>query len=209
MPAAILTQQSVSAAADALVAAGSDPSIRTVQERIGGGSYTTVKRYLDVWKAERIATPPPVVVPEAIAIRGAEFTQALWAQATVLADEQTRQMREAASGQVAQAHAALAEAEAIIVRLEAENEAQGQELVTALRSIERLQSEASEARAAVQVANARVQELERQNAALSNLLEVEREAGYQLAKLEGEAEALRRQVGEQQAMIERLSAGRN
>jgi hypothetical protein len=51
----IVTQQAVTEVADALVAEGLDPSIMAVQSRIGGGSYSTVKRYLDVWKQERAA----------------------------------------------------------------------------------------------------------------------------------------------------------
>jgi len=43
----IVTQELVTSIADELHAAGVEPSILMVQERIGAGSYTTVKRYLD------------------------------------------------------------------------------------------------------------------------------------------------------------------
>lgn len=49
----IVTQERVNETADALVATGEEPSIITVQARIGGGSYTTIKRYLDVWKQQQ------------------------------------------------------------------------------------------------------------------------------------------------------------
>ena len=44
----IVTQSAVNEAAAALVTEGQEPSIVGVQERIGGGSYSTVKRFLDV-----------------------------------------------------------------------------------------------------------------------------------------------------------------
>ncbi len=42
-------------AADVLVVAGEEPSMVVVQQRIGGGSYTTTNRYLDAWKQSRAA----------------------------------------------------------------------------------------------------------------------------------------------------------
>ena len=42
MPAQIVTQVMVNEAAEALVAAGQEPTIRTVQARLGAGSYTMI-----------------------------------------------------------------------------------------------------------------------------------------------------------------------
>ena len=49
----LATQEIVFDAASALVADGVQPTIVTVQAKIGGGSYTTIKRLLDKWHAER------------------------------------------------------------------------------------------------------------------------------------------------------------
>lgn len=203
----IATEAAVKAAAEALLADGEEPQIINVQERIGGGSYSTVKQYLELWRAERQVVPP-VVVPNAVAAKGVEFTQALWAAAATLADEQTQHARDEAQQQVAQARIALAEAEAQVGRLEVENDAQGQELVTALRAIERLERDLIQTRGAQQVAEARAQELERQVRDTRAELEQARGVERQFARLEGETEALRRQTTEQQALIERLSAAK-
>ena len=50
MAKALVTQDRVFEVADVLTARGEEPSILSVQAAIGGGSYSTVKRYLDLWK---------------------------------------------------------------------------------------------------------------------------------------------------------------
>ena len=50
----VVTQERVFEIAEALTLRGEAPTILSVQAAIGGGSYSTVKRYIDVWKdAER------------------------------------------------------------------------------------------------------------------------------------------------------------
>ncbi len=204
MPAAIATQVLVNEAAAALAAAGEEPTILSVQRQIGAGSYTTIKRMLDVWQAEQVNAPPPATVPDIVVARGAEFTRILWAQAAMLAEEHTRHAREEAAQQTQQARGALAEAEATIARIEAENEAQGQELITALRATDRLEKDFAAEQGARQAAEARASEVERRSAELRGELEQARAAERGLARVEGERDALRRQVAEQQALIERL-----
>ncbi|HEU4324476.1 MAG TPA: DNA-binding protein, partial [Roseiflexaceae bacterium] len=58
----VATQESVNEAAEALLAAGQEPTLRAVQERTKG-SYSTVKRHLEVWQAQRKAAPPVVEPP--------------------------------------------------------------------------------------------------------------------------------------------------
>lgn len=45
----IATKETVFAAADQLLSDGVAVTIKSVQSRVGGGSFTTVKRYLDEW----------------------------------------------------------------------------------------------------------------------------------------------------------------
>src|SRR6266545_5165017 len=135
MARAIVTQAAVVEAADALAAAGEEPTIITVQGRIGGGSYTTVKRYLEEWKAQRQITRQPMIeIPDAIAAKGDEFVRSLWAAAATLADERLAQAREETQRQVGTVRAALADAEAAISRLEAEGEEQAQRFTEQQRS---------------------------------------------------------------------------
>src|SRR6266496_5832052 len=139
MARAIVTQAAVLEAADTLAAAGDEPTIITVQERIGGGSYTTVKRYLEEWKAQRQTNRQPAIeIPDAIAAKGSEFVRSLWIAAAALADERVAQTREEAQRQIETVRAALADAEAAIGRLEAEGEELAQRLADQQRSIEQL-----------------------------------------------------------------------
>ena len=97
----IVTQQAVTEVADALVAEGLDPSIMAVQSRIGGGSYSTVKRYLDVWKQERAAMDAGATdTPPAIQAKGQEFAQAVWALASREAQREAQAIKDEAKAQV-------------------------------------------------------------------------------------------------------------
>jgi hypothetical protein len=76
-----------------------------VQERIGGGSFTTVKRYLDAWKQQQMRQPV-VDVPAEITAQGMAAIQALWATAAQFAQDQVAYDRAEAQRQVADAQAA-------------------------------------------------------------------------------------------------------
>jgi len=123
----IVTEDLVFGVADQLAAAGIDPTIITVQERIGGGSYTTIKRYLDAWKQQM--RQPVVEVPADVTAQGMAAIHALWATAVQLTNDQVAHDRAEAQRQVADAQAALATAEAAIARYEADAEQLGAQLV--------------------------------------------------------------------------------
>ena len=214
MARAIVTQGLVFEAADALVVAGTEPSIIDVQERIGGGSYTTVKRFLEAWKARQIP-PPMIALPEAVATRGAAFVRELWSAAAAMSEQRSTQVREDAQRQVAAAQAALASAEAAITRMEAEGEEQAQWLVSQEQLIAGLRDEVAEARNTAQVAEARaaeqarqIEDLQRQVQQRDDVLAEARAASLDQARLTGELAALQRQLQEQTALIERLASGR-
>jgi Plasmid replication region DNA-binding N-term len=82
-----------------------------VQARIGGGSYSTVKRYLDVWKATRaeMLTAGTDIPPE-VEARGKEFTAALWALASAQANRQAQAAREEAQAKINALRGELSEA---------------------------------------------------------------------------------------------------
>jgi len=65
----VVTEALVFTVADQLQAGGTEPTIIMVQERIGGGSYTTVKRYLDAWKQHQ-TRQPVVEVPAEVTVQG-------------------------------------------------------------------------------------------------------------------------------------------
>ena len=117
----LVTAEAVAHAAEQLSAAGQEPTLIAVQAVLQGGSFTTVKRFLDVWKAER-AQLAALVVPPALAQAGAELIARVWQQATTTADAALAQARaDAQAGQATLAQA-LEAAETTISRLESEQE---------------------------------------------------------------------------------------
>ena len=115
MAKALVTQELVATIADELAATGVEPTILTVQERIGAGSYTTVKRYLDAWKAQQ-AQRPPVAVPLEITAKATTAIQAIWSAAVAQAEQRVQEVEVEAQQQRAALAAQLQQAEQIIQR---------------------------------------------------------------------------------------------
>lgn len=202
MAKAIATQEAVNAAADAMQLEGLEPSIVTVQERIGGGSYSTVKRYLDTWlkaKAEAAAAAPET--PPVLEAKGQEMIRALWALAYQETQVETRQVKDKAAAEVAAITGELQEARVVINRLE-DTESQQSALIeqqqSRLREIELLLAE-------TQAQARRVTDLEKVVTGLRADLDAAREATAQksveAARLAGENEALRSQALELMAAL--------
>jgi len=153
----LVTETQVFTVADQLQGSGTEPTILTVQERIGGGSYTTVKRYLDAWKQQQ-TRQPVVEVPADVTAQGMATIQALWVTAAQLAQEQVAHDRVEAQRQVADAQAALATAEAAITRYEADAEQLGTQLTDQQQQIEALTAQLAEARTDAATATATLAE---------------------------------------------------
>ncbi len=198
----IVTQQAVNEAADALATEGQEASIVSVQERIGGGSYSTVKRFLDVWRDERskdIAQAPET--PVDVQAKGQEFARALWAQASKEALKVAELAKAEASAAVVRVSGELSEARSVIARME------GIEADLAAQ-VELLQTKVRETELAAAGAHAqaqRVPELELVVSGLRAELEVARkessDKAVEAGRLSGEVEALRRQVQEFMATL--------
>jgi chromosome segregation ATPase len=212
MAKAIVTREAVFEAADALAAAGDDPSILAVQGRIGGGSYSTVKRYLDEWKAERKTAALVIEVPSDVAARGEELVRSLWGAAHSLAEQRIAEARGEADQQVRQARAELQAAEQTIARMEVEADQAAQQLDAAQGQLVAARTALEEARTAARIAEARTTEQEQQIADLRRQvtqhreeLDAARAQAIDHARLTGELGALRQQLQDQAALIERLS----
>jgi chromosome segregation ATPase len=191
----LVTLELVSAAAAALVEAGDEPSIIAVQQRIGGGSYTTVKRLLDVWRQQREAQAPLPEPPAAIAEQAAAAARELWAAAQRLAAVEITETRELARRQVEEAQQAQIGAETALQELEAEAEVQAGELALREQTITQLRGELAEAREELGAAAARADELERQAQELRAELERLRAGGrVEVERLAGEVARLGEQV---------------
>jgi len=193
----IVTQQAVTEAAEALIVEGAEPSIVAVQARIGGGSYSTVKKFLDVWKQERAeaATAAPET-PAEVQAKGQEFARIVWALASREAQAEAQQAKDEAQAAVAAVRVELAEATNEIARLEGVEAAQAATIdqqAAKLREVELALAEA-------QTQARRVAELEKSLADLRAELDASRkdatDKAVEAGRLAGEADALRAQVRE-------------
>lgn len=196
MTRAIVTAEAVSAVADALVAEGLEPSLVLVQSRIGG-SYTTVKRYLDAWKQARAqADAADSDTPAVILAKGQEWVRSVWALAKREAQVQVQSMKEDARAQVEMLQADLAGAMAEITRLEGSEAAQAATIEAQQTQLRGLELSLIQAQALA----SRVPELERTLGEVRSELEAVRQQATEHAvhagRLAGEAEALRAQVRE-------------
>lgn len=193
----IVTQQAVTEAAEALILDGAEPSIVAVQARIGGGSYSTVKKCLDVWKQQRAesATAAPDT-PAEVQAKGQEFARAVWALASREAQAEAQQAKDEAHAEVAAVRVELADAHNEIARLEGVEASQAATIdqqAAKLREVELALAEA-------QTQARRVAELEKSLADLRAELDASRkeatDKAVEAGRVAGEAEALRAQVRE-------------
>lgn len=191
----IVTQEAVKEAAEALITEGTEPSILTVQARIGGGSYSTVKKFLDMWKQQwteaAIAVPE---IPAEVQSKGQEFTRIVWTLASHNAQAEARQTKNQTQAQITAVRLELTEATNEIRRLETIEVAQAttiEQQAVKLREVElALAENQTQAR--------RVFELEKSLADIRAELNASRkesaDKAVEAAKLAGEADALRAQV---------------
>jgi septal ring factor EnvC (AmiA/AmiB activator) len=204
MPRPIVTEELVFEAAEALYIAGQNPSIILVQQRIGGGSYSTVKPHLDAWFAKRKLQQNQPPVPDQIAAKGAEFVRLLWGAALAHHDGQVAHVREEAQRQLAEVNNAMSVAEQTIMHLEADIDRLHQELAEARTTIETIQAQLTQVQIDKRAAEQRADTLERQIDALHKdlaaLTHQERESavGDTLAEIQ-------RQLARQAEIIAQLS----
>lgn len=115
----IVTQSLVSDAANALKKEGIEPSIIAIQKHIGAGSFTTIKKFLDVWKEECDATLQNAPdTPAELEQKGRELTRAVWVLATQIAQQAVTQIKEETAQQLSFAEKEAIEAHEEISRLE-------------------------------------------------------------------------------------------
>lgn len=176
----VVTQESVFAAADAIVAEGKDPSFKMVQERTGG-SYTTIKPYLEAWEAER-RKAPVVALPAEVESQGREFVQRLYAQAL-------RAANEAVAEPLAEAQLARDKAKELLATAEGE--------VARLEELEQAQATKIDEQAA------RLHEMELAAAALQATLQ---EKSAALARLEAQLEQAHRDLAERDQELAAMRA---
>lgn len=196
MAKAIVTQERVFEVAQALADKGTEPTILTVQEAIGGGSYTTVKRFLDQWRA---AAPkqrrPAAELPEGAVDRLMALGREFWGLLEDQAAAQVESIRTSARDEIAVIQAQLDDAERAIAKLEAEREQLEQRLAEGLAANAAQQRETQAQRERAIAAEAKAEQLEARLAECkADKEKAETLAAQQLeraAVLQGELAALR------------------
>ena len=118
----VVTQERVFEIADALMARGEDPTILSVQAAIGGGSYSTVKRYIDVWKDAGRQQRAQIVLPDAAVERLMALGRDFWALLEERTAQQVEQIRATAREELASLQTQTRQAEQVIGKLEGEKE---------------------------------------------------------------------------------------
>lgn len=192
MARAIVTPEAVAEAAAALQAAGQDVTVILVQERTGG-SFTTVKRHLDAWRAAKAA--PQVAIPQEIMGAGEELLRHVWQAAAKLIAQAQAEAEEMAQAQIGAIQAQLAEAETAITRLE--------------QQLDEAEARRGEAEALGQEQRQRAERAEAAQTALERRiaqLEAEQTEAERRQREEGEAQlkALQMALIEQRQLIELL-----
>lgn len=194
----------VSDAAEALLLEGVEPSIVNVQKRIGGGSYSTVKKHLAAW-AEKHAKDAAAVssVPTEVLAKAQEFGRTLWGLASMEAQREIQKAKEDAQVELAAVRSELAEATGVIARLEnieAEQAATLESSQARLREVELALVEAkTKALRVPELENALADARAATEKAQGELTQKAAEAG----RFNGEVETLRTQVRELMAALKK------
>jgi hypothetical protein len=78
-----INAETVAAAAEAVVAEGKTPTQTNVRDKIGGGSFTTIKPFFNEWKRQKDEekTLEAVEVPDTISEEAAQLVAKLWTAA--------------------------------------------------------------------------------------------------------------------------------
>jgi chromosome segregation ATPase len=202
MPKPIATYEAVAQTAEALLTENQDPTLIAIQERIGG-SFSTIKRHLDVWSTQRQSVQA-IQVPPNLAEQGAALVREVWRTAEAQAQQAVTAIKRESERLVAAAEQHTAEALAAIERLEHTNEAQASTIATLQAELDHHRTAATTAQTALATATTQAHTSEqRMTQLMSELTQARNELTTQ-AKIVGEAEALRQQVTDLQGMIERL-----
>jgi chromosome segregation ATPase len=202
MPKPIATYEAVAQTAEALLNESQDPTLIAIQERTGG-SFSTIKRHLDVWTAKR-QSAQAIQVPASLAEQGAALVRDIWRAAEVQASQAVNAIKLESERLVAVAEQHTAEALAAIERLEHTNEAQTSTIATLQAELEHHRAATAQAQTALATATAQAHTAEQRVAQLTSELAQARSELTTQAKIVGEAEALRKQVEDLQGMIERM-----
>jgi len=168
-----ITQAQVFNAADAISAAGQNPTVASIRAKLGTGSFTTITAHLRAWKEQVITSEPEATdVPEEVTTALGRAAEIVWKAANEHFARELTALRKAADDTTLKAYAEADEARAEIERLEEVVESDRETITAqaehiqgiteqhaALRNIiESLKTERAELRAELKAADARIKE---------------------------------------------------
>jgi Plasmid replication region DNA-binding N-term len=200
---AYFTESEVFEAADRLAAEGKEVSATALLDRLGGGSLTSVYKYLRAWLDDRPAqmqSPQAIDLPEQVKVA---FSSA-WRVAAAEAAKDVQAIKEKAAEEVRATQKQFAEALEQIERLEKESEAEATrtEALTARLSdlesaLQEAEKESAAAKAALdqlrQLADAQQAQLEKRDSELEMTRSQKEAAMREAAENKGRLQELEKQ----------------
>ncbi|MBA4075225.1 MAG: hypothetical protein C0508_09295, partial [Cyanobacteria bacterium PR.023] len=186
------TEAEIFEAADTLAAQGHEVTAQTLFKVMGGGSYTTVYKHLEAWRESRPALVNPVVAMDLPEPVQTAFVAA-WRVAASEAAREVSAIRDKAAEDVKAANKQLHEALEQMGRLEAEAEADTNEIEGLKERNGELEAIAKKAETENAALAAKAEQLEYQVAYLAEVEAAKDTAIKQAAQLSGQLEQLNKQ----------------
>lgn len=180
-----ITFEQVTAAADAIVGEGQQPTIKAVRERLGTGSPNTIHQHLKRWREAR-----PVAVVAAL-----ELPQALASAIAAEIERTAAQARGEIEGRLVQAQAEADELSATGETLEAERDALAEQVATLTTERDTLTGKAAQQAA----------DLAEQGQRIEREQQAAEAARVELAKVQLKVEAQAEKLAEQATALDRLA----
>ena len=181
MAAPRITQEQVFKTADELKQQGEHPSVAAVREAIGSGSYSTVNRYLQLWREQQEKDMVSVDLPAPVEEAYRKAAAIAWAEASRVAGEQVAIVKEKAEQEQQRREEEARDAAAEIERLEQQAgqveplQARVQELTEQLTRLEAENRQLSEQRTTqaedLKAANEKISTLSREIGTLEGRLQ--------------------------------------
>lgn len=133
-----ITKAQVFNAADAISAAGQNPTVAGVRAKIGTGSFTTITAFLREWKEQALNTTADTEldVPEEVTQALGRAAEIVWKAANEHFARELAALRKAADEHALAYMAEAQESADEILRLEAENARQGETIASQLKTID-------------------------------------------------------------------------
>lgn len=198
-----VTREQVIEAAQHIVESGNIPTVQTVRDALGAGSFTTITQHLREWRAQEASgAAAPASLPEEVEAAAVRAAGAIWQAAEQLARREIDAARVVAAGRVDEFRAQAQEALQEVARLEADSDALRARLADQAAVLVEVRAALAHSQAAMSAEQAksaglagRVDELKVE---LSGVREISEQRIAAIGKFEGELAALKAELAKLQ-----------